>query len=124
MLVEKLKIEDIKTTALLIINSVPPMNDENLDLEIKRKVDLLENGAVCNIEVIISKESEQNVEKKNFLIKYKISAILNSSEEIESAESIQDDAVVVVFPYLRANLAAITSIACSSPITLPCLGML
>lgn len=124
MLVEKLKIEDIKTTALLIINSVPPMNDENLDLEIKRKVDLLENGAVCNIEVIISKESEQNVEKKNFLIKYKISAILNSLEEIESAESIQDDAVVVVFPYLRANLAAITSIACSSPITLPCLGML
>lgn len=124
MLVEKLKIEDIKTTALLIINSVPPMNDENLDLEIKRKVDLLENGAVCNIEVIISKESEQNVEKKNFLIKYKISAILNSSEEIESAESIQDDAVVVVFPYLRANLAAITSIACSSPITLPCLGIL
>ena len=123
MLVKKLKIRDIKTTALLVINYVPPKNDENLALEIKRKVDLLESGAVCNIEVIVSKESEHDVEKKNFLIKYKISAILDSSEVIESAESIQDDAVAVVFPYLRANFAAITSIACSSPITLPCLDM-
>lgn len=124
MLVEKLKIRDIKTTALLVINSVPPVNDENLELEIKRKVDLVKTEAVCNIEVIVSKESEHDVEKKKFLIKYKIAAILNSSEKIESAESIQDDAVAVVFPYLRANFAAITSIACSSPITLPYLDML
>ncbi len=124
MLVEKLKIRDIKTVALLIINTVPPMNDENLHLDIKRKIDLLENGAVCNIEVIVTKESEQNAEKKDFVIKYEISAILGSSEKIETVESIQDDAVAVVFPYLRANFAAITSIACSSPITLPCLDML
>ena len=100
------------------------MNDENLHLDIKRKIDLLENGAVCNIEVIVTKESEQNAEKKDFVIKYEISAILGSSEKIETVESIQDDAVAVVFPYLRANFAAITSIACSSPITLPCLDML
>lgn len=124
MLVEKLKIRDIKTVALLIINTVPPMNDENLHLDIKRKIDLLENGAVCNIEVIVTKESKQNAEKKDFVIKYEISAILGSSEKIETVESIQDDAVAVVFPYLRANFAAITSIACSSPITLPCLDML
>ena len=124
MLVEKLKIRDIKTVALLIINTVPPMNDEKLHLDIKRKIDLLENGAVCNIEVIVTKESEQNAEKKDFVIKYEISAILGSSEKIETVESIQDDAVAVVFPYLRANFAAITSIACSSPITLPCLDML
>lgn len=124
MLIEKLKICDIKTIGLLVVNTVPPINDENLQLDIKRKIELLENEVISNIVVIVSKESEKDVEKKGFQIKYEVSATLNSSEKIESVESIQDDAVAAVFPYIRANVAALTSIACSSPITLPCLDML
>lgn len=121
---EKLKLCDIKTVGLFIFNDNPPINEENLQLEIKRKINAVKSGFVCNIAVIVFKEAEAEAEKKTFQIKYEVSAVLNTLEEVESIESIQDDAVAIVFPYVRANIAAITSITCSTPITLPCLDIL
>lgn len=122
MLKETFEILDIKTINFLAINNIPPTNEENLHVELKRKIELVDDNVVCCIMVIVYKEAEENAEKKTFLLKYEVSATLNSSEKVESIESIEDDAVSIVFPYVRANFAALTSITCSSAITLPCLN--
>lgn len=122
MLKETFEILDIKTINFLAINNIPPTNEENLHVELKRKIELVDDNVVCCIMVIVYKEAEENSEKKTFLLKYEVSATLNSSEKVESIESIEDDAVSIVFPYVRANFAALTSITCSSAITLPCLN--
>ena len=122
MLKEKFEILDIRTLNFLAINNVPPKNEESLHVELKRKIELVNDNIVCCIMVVVDKEAEENAETKNFLLKYEVSATLKSSEKVESIESIEDDAVSAVFPYVRANFAALTSIACSSAITLPCLN--
>ena len=122
MLKEKFEILDVRTLNFLAINNVPPTNEENLHAELKRKIELVDDTVICCIMVVITKEAEQDAEKKNFLLKYEVSSTLKSSEKVESIESIEDDAVSAVFPYVRANFAALTSITCSSAITLPCLN--
>lgn len=121
---EKLKLNDVKTVGLFIFNNVPPVDGEDLNLEMKRKVVSVDGGYVCNIAVDLFRKSEVDDEKRTFEIKYEVSASLSAIDKMEPIQSIQDEAVFIVYPYVRANLAALTGIACNNSVNLPCLDSL
>lgn len=116
---ERLRLNDIKTVGLFILNNIPPANGEDINLEIKRKTVTADDSFVCNIVINLYKKSEISIKKRNFEIKYEVSASLTAIEEGESVESVQDDAVAIVYPYIQANLAALTGIACNNSVNLP-----
>lgn len=116
---ERLRLNDIKTVGLFILNNIPPANGEDINLEIKRKTVTADDSFVCNIVINLYKKSETSIKKRNFEIKYEVSASLTAIEEGESVESVQDDAVAIVYPYIQANLAALTGIACNNSVNLP-----
>ena len=116
---ERLRLNDIKTVGLFILNNIPPANGEDINLEIKRKTVTADDSFVCNVVINLYKKSETSIKKTNFEIKYEVSASLTAIEEGESVESVQDDAVAIVYPYIQANLAALTGIACNNSVNLP-----
>ena len=116
---ERLRLNDIKTVGLFILNNIPPANGEDINLEIKRKTVTADDSFVCNVIINLYKKSETSIKKRNFEIKYEVSASLTAIEEGESVESVQDDAVAIVYPYIQANLAALTGIACNNSVNLP-----
>lgn len=116
---ERLRLNDIKTVGLFILNNIPPANGEDINLEIKRKTVTADDSFVCNVVINLYKKSEASIKKRNFEIKYEVSASLTAIEEGESVESVQDDAVAIVYPYIQANLAALTGIACNNSVNLP-----
>ena len=116
---ERLRLNDIKTVGLFILNNIPPANGEDINLEIKRKTVTADYSFVCNVVINLYKKSETSIKKRNFEIKYEVSASLTAIEEGESVESVQDDAVAIVYPYIQANLAALTGIACNNSVNLP-----
>ncbi len=116
---ERLRLNDIKTVGLFILNNIPPANGEDINLEIKRKTVTADDSFVCNVVINLYKKSETSIKKRNFEIKYEVSASLTAIEEGESVESVQDDAVAIVYPYIQANLAALTGIACNNSVNLP-----
>lgn len=117
---ENLKLNDIKTVGLFILNHVPPADGENLNLEMKRKIVSVDDGYVCNMAVDLFRKTESDDEKKTFEIKYEVSASLSAINKTETIEAIQDEAISIVYPYVRANLAALTGIACNNSVNLPC----
>ena len=116
---ERLRLNDIKTVGLFILNNIPPANGEDINLEIERKTVTADDSFVCNVVINLYKKSETSIKKRNFEIKYEVSASLTAIEEGESVESVQDDAVAIVYPYIQANLAALTGIACNNSVNLP-----
>ena len=93
---ERLRLNDIKTVGLFILNNIPPANGEDINLEIKRKTVTADDSFVCNVVINLYKKSETSIKKRNFEIKYEVSASLTAIEE--NIKDIAGVRVICSFP--------------------------
>lgn len=116
---EAINIENIAPKELVIINDKPPAKDTELQLNLHRKLEKTESGYSFYLSASILEETEKDIEKKSFFIKYSLEASFSCERNGMSVEDIRKEASITLYPYIRAGISAAMGAIGIRPLVLP-----
>lgn len=116
---EAINIENIAPKELVIINDKTPAKDTELQLNLHRKLEKTESGYSFCLSASILDETEKDIEKKSFFIKYSLEAYFSCERNGMSVEDIRKEASITLYPYIRAGISAAMGAIGIRPLVLP-----
>lgn len=107
---KNLSMKSVVTRNFNIINLSPISYEESLQLELNRTIKKNTNGFSCLLKATIFKTPEAEAEKKSFSIQQIIEGTFEYPMDTSDTdkEGAYEQAVDIMYPYLRAQIAAVT----------------
>ncbi len=124
-----LNLDSITTQEAFIINKVP-VDGKELKLTISRKCTPADDGnkyiAFCSAEMRFADELDIDILDTSFLVRVVLSAEFSASDPsaVFSSDELTENALLQMFPHVRATVASVMASAGLAPYLIPTSGII
>ena len=116
---EIISLKEITTREISINNRTPIGKNVSIQVEITRKTKKSGKTLCCLLTAVLYRESEKDTDEKSFYIRYVLEGVFDILPKQINREEISNLAMIILHPFLRAQIASVLSSASIDTIIIP-----